>query len=142
MTLYFFVSISVVIFLFILSYRLVSTFLENKKAYQVISNFESYNAALQFLMKKAYDITYKDKLLVYSMEATRIDDKQFGVVSKDFANLTLKIMGPRLRKEFVYMFGDDQTLFFNLVDYFNTTYENDEIRKAQQEKLMNPEETT
>jgi len=142
MTLYFFVSVAVVIFLFVLSYRLITSFLENKKVYQIISNFESYNAALQFIMKKSYDITYKDKLLVYSMEATRINDKQFGVVSKDFANLTLKIMGPRLRKEFLYMFGDEETLFFNLVDYFNTTYENDEIRKDQQEKLMNSEETT
>ena len=142
MDLYFFVSVAVVIFLFVLSYRLITSFLENKKVYQIISNFESYNAALQFIMKKSYDITYKDKLLVYSMEATRINDKQFGVVSKDFANLTLKIMGPRLRKEFLYMFGDEETLFFNLVDYFNTTYENDEIRKDQQEKLMNSEETT
>jgi hypothetical protein len=40
------------------------------------------------------------------------------------------------------MFGDEETLFFNLVDYFNTTYENDEIRKDQQEKLMNSEGTT
>ena len=142
MYLYFFVTIAVVIFLFIFLYRLVISFRDNKKVYQIVSNFESYNTTLQFIMKKAYDITYKDKLLVYSMEGVKIDDKQFGAISKDFATLVLKIMGPRLHREFVYLFGDEETLLFNLVDYFNSTYENDEIRKDQQDKLMNPEEET
>jgi hypothetical protein len=140
--LYFFFSVIIAVFFFSLSYRLVSAFLESRKIFQIINNFESYNAVLQFVMKKAYDITYKDKLLVYSLEATKIDERMFEPITKDFVNLTIKLLGPRLQKEFIYLFGNEETFLFNIVDYFNNSYENDEIRKTQQEKLMSNEETT
>jgi hypothetical protein len=94
------------------------------------------------MMEKAYDITFKDKMLLYSIEGMKVDDKQFATFSKNFASLVFKMMGPRLRNEIVYVFGDEETLLFNMMDFFNTRYENDEIRKAQQEKIMNPPETT
>jgi hypothetical protein len=137
----FYIGLLVIIVFFVLVYRLYIKNAEAKKNFQVVSNFESYNAVLQFIMEKAYDITFKDKLLVYSVEGMKIDDKQFSTFSKDFANLVFKMMGPRLRNEMVYVFGDEDTLLFNFMDFFNTKYENDEIRKAQQDKLMNPEET-
>lgn len=138
----FYIAILVSIIFFILIYSLIGRNIENKKNFQVITNFESYSAVLQFVMEKSYDITFKDKLLVYSVEGMKIDDKQFGLYSKDFGSLVLKMMGPRLRSELTYVFGDEETLLFNIIDFFNTKYENDEIRKSQQEKLMNPEETT
>ena len=138
----FYIAILVSIIFFILIYSLIGRNIENKKNFQVITNFESSSAVLQFVMEKSYDITFKDKLLVYSVEGMKIDDKQFGLYSKDFGSLVLKMMGPRLRSELTYVFGDEETLLFNIIDFFNTKYENDEIRKSQQEKLMNPEETT
>jgi hypothetical protein len=137
----FYIGLLVVIIFFVLVYRLFDKNIESKKNFQVISNFESYNAVLQFIMEKAYDITFKDKLLIYSVEGMKISDKEFSIFSKDFANLVFKMMGPRLRGEMIYVFGDEDTLLFNFMDFFNTKYENDEIRKAQQEKIMNSEET-
>jgi len=136
----FYIALLVVIIFFVLVYRLFAKNIENKKNFQVISNFESYNVVQQFIMEKAYDITFKDKLLLYSIEGMKIDDRQFSTFSKDFANLVFKMMGPRLRNEMIYVFGDEDTLLFNIMDFFNTKYENDEIRKTQQEKIMNPEE--
>ena len=138
----FYIALLSGIIFFALIYRAISKNIENKKNFQVVSNFESYNAVLQFIMEKAFDITFKDKILLFSMEGMKIDDKQFAVFSKDFASLVFKLMGPRLRSELTYVFGNEDTLIFNMMDFFNTGYENDEIRKAQQEKIMNPEETT
>ena len=137
----FYIGILVCIVFFGLIYNIILKNIEFKKSFQIIANFESYNAVLQFIMEKAYDITFKDKLLVYSIEGIKIDDKQFETFSKDFAGLVFKMMGPRLRNEITYVFGDEDTLLFNMMDFFNTKYENDEIRKTQQEKIMNSEES-
>ena len=138
----FYLSLLACIVFFGLIYGVILKSIESKKNFQVISNFESYNAVLQFVMEKAFDITFKDKMLLYSIEGMKISDKQFEEYSKDFANLVFKLMGPRLASELVYVFGNADTLLFNMMDFFNTKYENDEIRKAQQDKIMNPEETT
>ena len=138
----FYLSLLACIVFFGLIYGVILKSIESKKNFQVISNFESYNAVLQFVMEKAFDITFKDKMLLYSIEGMKISDKQFEEYTKDFANLVFKLMGPRLASELVYVFGNADTLLFNMMDFFNTKYENDEIRKAQQDKIMNPEETT
>lgn len=137
----FYIALLVCIIFFVYIYKVILKSIEIKKNFQVISSFESYNAVLQFIMEKAYDITFKDKLLLYSVEGMKVDDKQFSTFSKDFAGLVFKMMGPRLKNELIYVFGDEDTLLFNMLDFFNTKYENDEIRKTQQDKIMNPEET-
>ena len=48
---------------------------------------------LEYHMKKAYDIVFKDKIMIYSLEGMKLDDFQFKVIAKDFAKLILKILG-------------------------------------------------
>jgi hypothetical protein len=107
-----------------------------------MTNFESYAAVLEYHMNKAFDMIYKDKLMIYSIEGMKVDDKQFGYVSKDFANLVLKLIGPTLKEEFIFLYGNEDTLFFNMVEFFNTKYELDEIQKSASSSIMNTEDTS
>jgi hypothetical protein len=101
-----------------------------------IEKFESYIAILEYHMKKAYDIIYKDKILIYSLEAVKINDIEFNVVSKDFAVLVMKLIGDNLKEEFIELYGSEETFIFNLIEYFNSRFENDEIREKARENIM------
>jgi hypothetical protein len=90
-------------------------------------------------MEKSYDLIHKDRILIYSIEASRLDDTEFNRASQDFVRLLVKLLGPMLYKEFVFLFGDVDTFTFNVIEYFNTRYENDEIRKASVENLTEEE---
>lgn len=103
---------------------------------EIIKNFESYMAVLEYHMVKAYDIIFKDQIMIYSIEATKLDDKHFEEVSKQFVTLVLKLLGPTLKSEFLYLYGDENTLLFNITEYFNRRYEDDEIRKISQRQLL------
>lgn len=107
-----------------------------KRMRRLILKFTDYTAVLMFFMEKAYDIIHKDKILIYSLEATKLPDKEFGVYSKEFVRLVVKLAGTRLTSEFLYLFGDEDAFTFFVVEYFNSRYEGDEIRKASIENLM------
>lgn len=137
--------IELIIFLFLIIYLSIDikkTFIKIKNKESIsnkIKNFESHISILEYYMLKSYNIIYKDRILIYSIEATKIDDKDFGVISKDFAYLALKLMGDNLKKEFVELYGNEETLIFNMIEYFNNKFENDEIREKAKENIMSSE---
>jgi hypothetical protein len=110
-----------------------------KKRQTMILNFESYSAVLQYHMDKAYNMIHKDQILTYSLEATTLPDTEFHKASIDFINLVQKLLGPTLLKELVFLYGDYDTFAFNLAEYFNTTYDADEIRKISMNDMMESE---
>jgi len=104
-----------------------------------VKNFEDYTKTLEHFMGKSYDIIYKDRILIFSIEATKIDDKELRIVLKDYLYLTLKLLGPTLTEEYVALYGNRETLYFIITEYFNTRFEDDEIRKDSMETMMNEE---
>lgn len=123
----------------ILTGVLISTiyFLSKFRLYKITVNYSSYIAFLEFHMKKAYDMIYKDSILIYSIEAIKIKDEDFNILSKKFTLLVFQLIGPRLKDEFIYIYGNEETLIFNLIEYFNNRFESDEIRKKATDNLMN-----
>ena len=107
-----------------------------------IVEFDSYIKVLDYHLTKAYDVIYKDRILVYSIEATKLNEKEFSVVAKDFLTLVLKMLGPNLVKEFLILYGNEKTFFFNITEYFNTKFEDDEIRKTATMNISNTETLT
>jgi len=107
---------------------------------EIVKSFESYIAVLEYHMNRAYDIIFKDQIMIYSIEATKLDDKHFEEVSKQFITLVLKLIGPMLEQEFGYLYGNRDTLLFNITEYFNRRYEDDEVRRASQKNLINGDE--
>ena len=126
----------ILIVLFI-SIIILFNFTDKKRMSDKVKHFDLYLTVLEYHMKKAYDIVYKDKILIYSLEATKIDDNEFNIATKEFALLVLKMIGPNLKDEFVELYGDEETLIFNLMEYFNNNFENDQIREKAQENVMN-----
>jgi hypothetical protein len=105
-----------------------------------IDVFESYIAVLEFHMQKAYEIIYKDKILIYSLEAVKINDMEFNMVSKQFTLLVMKLLGKNLKNEFIELYGDEETFIFNIMEYFNSKFENDEVRERARENILDSEE--
>ena len=91
---------------------------------------------LIYYLEKAFDIIYKDRILVYSIEGTKPSDEDIKQNSIDFAKLTLKLLGSTLTKEFTYLYGDEETFMLIIVEYFNTKAEHDEIKQASIDQIM------
>lgn len=136
-----YIIIFILICIFIISFLLVVDHQEKNRMFNKITNFNSYVAVLEFYMQKAYEIIYKDRILIFSLEATKISDKEFDTVTKDYVYLVLKIIGPKIKDEFIDLYGDEQTFIFNIVEYFNSKYEADSIREKAKEKIFSEEET-
>lgn len=100
-----------------------------------IKNFADYRAVLEYHMEKSYDIIHKDRILVYSLEATHIPDKEFNETTLAFMRLVVRMLGPVLYQEYLELYGNEDTFYFLLGDYFNARYENDEIRKNSLDTL-------
>lgn len=110
--------------------------IESKRRLERILHFDSYATVLEYHMNKAYDIIHKDRILIFSIEATKMSEMDFQRAAVDFTHLVLKMIGSVLQKEFTQFYGDEDTLLFNINEYFSTRYEDDEIRKKSMADLM------
>lgn len=106
-----------------------------------VKGFADFVAVLEFHMNKAYDMIHKDRILVYSLEASSVPDKEFQVITQDFVRLVIKFIGPALQKDFISFYGNESTFIFNMVEYFNTRYEEDSIRKQTLDDISSSEES-
>jgi len=104
-----------------------------------IINFSSYYAVLEYHLSRAYEIIYKDRVLIYSLEAVKLDGPEFIAATKAFGNLVLRMIGPNLKHEFMELYGNEDTFLFIITEYFNQKYEEDEIRKGSIEEMQNKE---
>jgi len=100
-----------------------------------IKDFTSYLTILEYHTSKAYELIYKDRILVYSLDATRIPDNDFNTITHDFVKLVIKFIGPSLYSSFCDLYGSEETFIFNLAEYFNHKYEDDAIRKQTMDEM-------
>jgi hypothetical protein len=112
----------------------------NDNINKVISTFEVYLAILTFHMEKSYEIIYKEKVLPYSLESIKLDIPEQQRISKDFASLTLKMIGKNVKDCLVSVYGDEETLIFNIMQFFTEKMEKDEIYKSARDNLVFGEE--
>ena len=135
----FYVAISLVpmIFFFAVIFLYIKDRLERRG--KLVSTFERDRAILEFNMEKAYELIHKDDIFIYSVEATKLPEDEFDNATKKFVRLVEKLLGPRLIKYYIFIYGNYDTFVFNLVEFFNSKYENDEIRAAARQDLMESE---
>lgn len=135
---YFYFALSVVVvFLVFTSFNKVYN---HQKRANCIKNFSDYVAILNYHLERAYDLIHKDQILVYSLDGSRVNEEDIDRISENFIRLTIKLIGPTLYGEFVVLYGDDETFLFNIIEYFNTHYEDDAIRKQALENFTSEEE--
>jgi len=124
------------IFIFLLLvYQLIKQFINNSINQSLLKSFTNDISVLEYFLSKAYNIIYKDKLIIYSIEGMKSDDITYESCTSDFVKLTIKLMGPVIFDYFVKLFGNEDTLYFYCMEYFDSSYENDEIRKASLDSL-------
>ncbi len=108
----------------------------------MINDFEKYIVSLEFFQEKSYSIIYNDRILVYSLEGYKPDEAMFEAASKDYISLAVKLMGKRFHKQLIKFFGEEETLYFYLLEYWNSKIENDEIKRASIKSMTESEDTT
>jgi hypothetical protein len=84
----------IILFLFIILTKIY----KNICLMRYCEKYENYISLLNYHMDICYQMIYKDKLLIYSIEATKINNKELLIVSKEFANLVLTMIGPNMKK--------------------------------------------
>ena len=124
----------------IIIFSFINKIFKSIKKFKYVQNFTLYQKVLIYHMDRAYAIIYKDRLLIWSVEATKVSEPDFAKITKDYVELVIKMLGPMLYKEMMYLYGNDDTLLFTVVEYFNDKYENDEIRDASIENLQQEED--
>lgn len=111
--------------------------INNNHGITKIEHFNTLMAVLVYHMDKAYAITYKDNILIYSVEGMRITEAQFDETVKKYAALVLKLIGSNLKEMYVSLYGDESTFLLNIMEYFNDKYEKDEIYQTSSDKIIN-----
>lgn len=102
-------------------------------------NYTNYIAILSYHMEKAYNMVHKDKILVFSLEGLKPREEDIEAIAKDFANLTIQLLGNKLYTELSEFYGSEDSLLKNVFEYFNTRFEDDEIRDTTLDKLAESE---
>ena len=130
-----FIMPGVLVAIFILLWRSLKVVVKAYKRNRYVEKFSDYRSVLEYHMEKAYDMIHKEHILTYSLDAYRIDEKDYDRISKEFVRLVAKFVGPSLLEDFIYLYGDVDTFSFNILEYFSTKYENDEIRNSAMEQI-------
>ncbi len=132
--------IYIIFLLIVMCLLLMTRHLSYQKRQSYVVNFDFYIKVLEYNLEKAFDLIYKDRILVFSMSATSPKEEDFKKYTTDFSTLVLKLLGPTLVKEFTFLYGDIDTLIFTIVEYFNARSETDEIKQASLDQLMEQDE--
>lgn len=136
----FIITLITVIYIGSYFYRTLVKYLNYKKRQSYVEKHILYATVLDFYMEKAFDIIYKDRVLIYSIEGTKPSDEDIKKNSVDFSKLTLQLLGPMLVEEYIFMYGNEETLFFNIAEFFNTKSEGDEIKQESINSMINGNE--
>ena len=98
----------IILFLILISIISIKIYGHMKRV-SCVKNFVDYIAVLEYHLVRAYDLIHKDEILVYSLEASRVREEDIDKVSQKFVKLVIKLIGPTLYKEFINLYGDDDT---------------------------------
>lgn len=96
-------------------------------------DFENLRIVLDYHCQQAYKSIYKSRILVYSVNATKLVGKELDDIKKEYCDLTLKLLGPNLTKELRKLYGN--SLLLNILLYFEEKYDDDEIYSTTIDKM-------
>lgn len=120
----------------LLSLGYLISFKQYQKRQSYILNFEKYEKVLDEHLLRAFNIIYKDRIFLYSVEGTKPDEKDQTKATKDFCKLFIELIGTTMYREFCYLYGSEDSFMLNIVEYFNTKTETDEIKDAAIDRMV------
>jgi len=113
---------------------------DRKDQLKLVKDFDHYYAILTYHMEAAFEIIHKDNILVYSLDGVKPREEDLDNLAREFVKLVMRLVGPNMFEVFTDLFGDEDTLFFIIMDYFNRRFEDDEIRASAIDNLKESEE--
>jgi hypothetical protein len=113
---------------------------ENTQNKKLVHNFEHLNAVLTYHMETAYETIHKDNILIYSLEGVKPKEEDIDFLGREFVKLTNKLLGPNMLDTMINLYGDEDNLYTVMLFYFNSKFENDEIRQSAIDSIQNGEE--
>ena len=117
-------------------------YLDKKENKKLIENFDHIHAILTFHMEASYETIHKDNILVYSLDGLKPNEENINELSREFVKLTMTLAGPNMVELFIELYGDDENMFFVMMDYFDRRFEDDEIRAQAIENIQDGGEDT
>lgn len=130
-------GIGILVLIVILFFLLRKLYIDYKDNYRILK-YSDYYGVLTFFMDEAFNFIYKDRIIVYSVEATKMSDDELQKSFHDFVLYIENLMGPKIKRFYLDLFGEE-SFYKNLYHYFIYRVENDEIRKAAQTDMINSE---
>lgn len=122
------------------AFKRVMQHLDSKENTKFVEKFVDIHAIMVFHMEAAYETIHKDNILVFSLDGVKPNEKDIDHLSHEFIKLTMKLSGANMLGLFEQLYGDDDTLFFVMMDYFNRKFEDDEIRASAIDSIQDGEE--
>ena len=129
----FFISISIIVLFSYFIYIKIDSIYRDKQKQYYIKNFKDYMASFEYLCEKCYEMIYKNQILIYSLEGFKLDEQDFKKTVTSFINFFYRYCGPILIQSYIDFFGNDETLNFTLVEFFNSKTDNDLIFEKSME---------
>ena len=137
---YYIATLLIVVITIFYVYNATVNYFGFKQRQTYVDKHINYIAILDYYMEKAFDIIYKDRMLVYSIEGSKPSDEDVKTNTIDFTKLALQLLGPNLVKEFVFLYGDEETLYLIMAEFFNTRAEQDEIKQESINNMMDQDQ--
>lgn len=117
----------------ILVASVVVSLLITRRKKATFRDFETLRVVLDYHCQQAYRSIYKSRIMVYSVNATKLVGKELDEIKREYCDLTLKLLGPKLTRDLREVYGD--SLLFNILLYFEEKYDEDEIYSATVNKM-------
>ncbi len=113
----------------ILAFFLFIIAIKDVKKLVILNKYNNVLSLLDYFMKQAYDVMYRDGIFAYSASGTSAPQPEIETIQRTFIKLALNIMGPVNQKHFSYFFGGDVYLIENMALYFKGQLVKDELLK-------------
>lgn len=134
---FYFVSVCLISWM---AFKRVMKYFEDKGNKEFIGKFIDIHSILSFHMEASYETIHKDNILTYSLDGLKPDEKDIDHLSHEFVKLTIKLSGPNMIDVFTDLYGDEDNLYFVMMDYFNRRFEDDEIRATAIDNIQEGED--
>ena len=85
MTDYYIVLVLIISWFFLL--LIVKTILRELQTHNFVKSFTIYHGILKYYMDKAFDLIYKDRILVYSLEGTKLSEEELNKLISNSAKV-------------------------------------------------------
>lgn len=118
------------------AFNRVMSYFDVKENEKLIEKFVDLHSILSFHMEGSYETIHKDNILIYSLDGVKPNEKDIDKLCHEFVKLTIKLSGPNMIETFIKLYGEEDNLYFVMMDYFNRRFEDDEIRAQAIENIQ------